>query len=104
MKPSWNDLLRNQFCDWLDADIAEAVDGIKPMAPETVLRAMRVACFLRDHNERSPDRVVPTGDGGIAFQYDGYPFTSIEVPINGPVEKFVFRSGGCVERIAVTEL
>lgn len=38
----------------------------------------------------APTRIMPTGDGGIAFQYDGHPdFISLEVKPEGPVELLV---------------
>lgn len=56
----------------------------------------------RDQGLSPPDQIVPTGDGGIALQFERDPeFVSIEIEPEGLVELLVFDGGKLKHRAAI---
>ncbi|HEX5446771.1 MAG TPA: hypothetical protein VFW87_23335 [Pirellulales bacterium] len=69
---------------------------------DTIRRAIVVACSMRDQRLTPPDRIVPTGDGGIAMQFERDPeFISIEIEPGGLVELLVFNESRLKHRAAI---
>ena len=57
---------------------------------------------MRDHGAPPPTRIVPTGEGGIALQFErGRDFVSIEIEHEGVVELLVFEEGRLKHRAAL---
>lgn len=89
---------------WRDAkDVLEAWwkrpeavedDGVEPPDRDTIRLAFNVAEQMRRSGAPAPDRVAPSGDGGIVFERrDGSLFQTIEVSADRRLEFSVFRDG-----------
>ena len=74
-----------------------------PGQPATTIQlACRLAMRLRDESQPVPLRVVPNGDGGIAFEYRVRSvFGTIEIEDAGPAEATVFVDGKLRFRIPI---
>lgn len=98
----WADIIEGRLADWTrDPTQLEEEDLTAPNA-ETIARACLVASTLRDKGASPPNRVVPTGDGGIAFQFErDREFISVEVEPEGVVELLVFEDGQLKHRSAL---
>lgn len=98
----WADIIEGRLADWArDPTQLEEGDLTAPNAA-TIARACLVASTLRDKGASPPDRVVPTGDGGIAFQFErGREFMSVEVEPEGVVELLVFEEGRLKHRVTL---
>jgi hypothetical protein len=95
---AWASLIE-QLVSWAQGASQITDDDIIAPSSATISRATTVAVSLRDQGAPAPTRIVPTGDGGIAFQYDGRPqFISIEVEPEGPVELLIFNEGRLTHR------
>jgi hypothetical protein len=99
MDAAWATYIKEQLAAWaLDTSQLED-DDIVPPNPATIDRASKAAIALRDQGAPAPTRIVPTGDGGVAFQYDGQSeFISIEIEPEGRVELLVFVNGRLTHR------
>ena len=94
VSPMDNSLIDDQLAAWARDPTQLGDDGVQPPSTATITRASLVASALRDFGALPPTRVVPTGDGGIALQFDwGRKFVSIEIEPEGLVELFVFDDG-----------
>lgn len=99
MTEAWAPFIEEQLVEWaLNPRQCEGDDVVPPNSA-TISHATVTAISLRDQGAPAPTRIVPTGDGGIAFQYDGDPeFISIEVEPEGRVELLVFVNGRLTHR------
>lgn len=96
---AWAPFIEEQLAAWALNPSQFEGDDLVPPSAEAISRASTTAISLRDHGAPAPTRIVPTGDGGIAFQYDGEPeFISIEVEPEGRVELLVFNKGRLTHR------
>lgn len=96
---AWSRLINEKLVAWAQNPRQFEDDDITVPSAATISRASLVASSLRDQGAPAPSRIVPTGDGGIAFQYDSDPeFISIEVEPDGPVELLVFNKGRLTHR------
>src|SRR5690348_11187760 len=79
-RETWTSLIEGQLAAWArDPTQLQEEDYTAPTT-ETIAQASSVASALRDQGAPPPSRVVPTGDGGIAFQFErGHEFISIEI-------------------------
>lgn len=98
----WSELIEDQLAGWRrDPAQLEDDDILSPTA-DTIRRAIVVASSMRDQGLSPPDRIVPTGDGGIAVQFERDPeFVSIEIEPEGLVELLVFEGGKLKHRAAI---
>lgn len=102
-REAWENLIDNTLIDWgRDPEVLED-DGVTPPSVETIKHAYEIAAALRRVNFPAPTRIVPTGDGGIAFEVDaGSDFVSVEIGDNGTVEYLRFSGSKLVERYEVS--
>lgn len=102
-KETWGNLIDNTLIEWgRDPSVLED-DGVAPPSVETIQRACEIAMILCNRNFPAPTRIVPTGDGGIAFEVDaGGDFVSVEIASEGTVEYFRFSASKLVERYEVS--
>lgn len=98
----WESLVDRTLIEWgRDPAILED-DGIIPPTIGTVKNACDIARVLCRLGLPAPTRIVPTGDGGIAFQADAdHDFVSIEIAADGTVEYLRFSGSKLVERYEV---
>jgi hypothetical protein len=86
--------IQGQLADWARDPAQLAEDDLTAPNAATIARASLVASTLHENGAQSPNRVVPTGDGGIAFQFErGHEFISIEVEPEGVIELLAFDDG-----------
>jgi hypothetical protein len=88
---AWNKQIAT-LKDWASDPSRLEDDGIEPPSRRVLARALEIATQLRDSGSRAFDRVVTTGDGGVAFHTDAGPdYYSVEVDGDGSAEFFHFR-------------
>ena len=98
----WADIIEGRLADWARDTTQLEEEGLTAPNAATIARAFLVASTLRDKGASPPDRVVPTGDGGIAFQFErGREFISVEVEPEGVVELLVFEEGRLKHRVTL---
>lgn len=97
---AWQELVDEKFIEWgRRPGREEDEDGLVWPSLTAVGRACDLAAFLQDI-WRPPDRVVPDGDGGIAFEwYRDLDSISINVQEDGTIEALCFENCRLVERI-----
>lgn len=99
---AWSAFIDGQLASWARDPAQLEDDDVLAPSPTTITKASQVAASLRDHGAPSPTRVVPTGDGGIALQFErGREFISIEIEPEGLVELLVFEEGHLTHRAAL---
>lgn len=99
---SWSQLIDGPLASWARDPSQLDDDGLLAPSSATITKASLVAASLRDHGAPAPTRIVPTGDGGIALQFDrGRQFISIEIEPEGVVELLVFDDGRLRHRAAL---
>ena len=60
-------IIERQLAEWARDPAQLQEDDLTAPSAATIARLLSVAVSLRDHGAGPPARVVPTGDGGIAF-------------------------------------
>lgn len=99
---AWSKLIDGQLASWIEDPAQLEEEDLLAPSPAILRRASLVAASLRDHNTPPPTRIVPTGDGGIALQFERErEFISIEIEPEGPVELLVFEDGCLKHRAAL---
>lgn len=99
---AWASFIQGQLADWRRNPRQLEDDDIEVPSAGTIDRATAVAISMRDKGLPPPDRIVPTGDGGIALQFErNNEFISIEVEPEGLVELLVFCDGRLTHRAAI---
>jgi hypothetical protein len=99
---AWNAIADSQLIAWGRDPGQLEEDGIQAPAEQTIARATELASRLRVQGVPAPTRIVPTGDGGIAFQFeDDSRFTSIEIGDDGVVELYQFEESRLILRQVV---
>lgn len=99
---AWAKLIQGQLADWRRDPQQLEDEDIPPPSADTIDRVMTVAMAMHDQGLPPPDRIVPTGDGGIALQFElNNEFISIEVEPEGLVELLVFCDGRLTHRAAI---
>lgn len=99
---AWSKFIQGQLSDWRRNQRQLEDDDIEAPSAGTIDKATAVAISMRDRGLPPPDRIVPTGDGGIALQFDrDNEFISIEVEPEGLVELLVFCDGRFTHRAAI---
>ena len=88
----WEKVIDYQLVEWGRDPSVFADDGLEPPSIDTIALARKVAVVLREHGWESPQRVIPDGEGGMAFEWaDGPVFESVDIGADGTVEQTVFR-------------
>ena len=88
------DAMISQLLQWSD-DPAEAGDddGFDPPSYTAIGQALELARAWRDAEMVPPLRVLPDGEGGIAFERrEGPSFKSLRVSADGTVELLAFEN------------
>jgi hypothetical protein len=100
---AWEELVDRTLLEWgKDPSVLED-DGVVPPSMGTITRAYEIATFLRIRGFPAPTRIVPTGDGGVAFQFEAdRDFDSLEVAEDGNIECLRFSGSKLVERYEVS--
>jgi hypothetical protein len=102
-RKAWERLVDHTLIEWGRDPAVLEDDGVVAPSVETVKRACEVSAVLRRLEFPPPTRIVPTGDGGIAFQVDGHrDFVSVEIAPDGAVEYLRFSDSKLVERYEVS--
>ena len=102
-REAWENLIDGTLIEWGRDPSALEDDGVVPPSIETIKHACEIATELRRLDFPAPTRLVPTGDGGIAFEVDaGCDFVSVEIAPDGAVEYLRFSGSKLVERYEVS--
>jgi hypothetical protein len=101
-RDAWQVMIDRTLTRWICDSIALKNledDGIDAPSKEAMANARELAYYLRDAGLPAPLRIVPTGDGGVTFQYEsGTDFDSIETDAGGKSEFFHFQHDRLVSR------
>lgn len=98
-KDGWDRIIDQHLVEWGRDPSGFDSDEIVPPSREIIHAACHVAMRLRDENWAAPLRVVPDGDGGIAFEHeDGASFQTLHLQADGSVELLTFRDCKIVGR------
>ena len=98
----WSALIDGQLATWAHNPAQLEDDDVRAPSVAIIKKTSLVAASLRDHEAPAPTRIVPTGDGGIAMQFErGREFISIEIEPEGLVELLVFKEGRLTHRAAL---
>ncbi|MDA0838830.1 MAG: hypothetical protein O3B01_15980 [Planctomycetota bacterium] len=75
-------------------------DGLEPPTQDVIQRAAWLACNLCEAGVRPPTRIVPNGDGGLAFEsLQGDEFEALEIQNDLSVEFTFFKNSALKQRI-----
>ena len=95
----WRVVINEPLIEWGRDPSKIADEGIDPPTREMITFASEYAMHLRDRGCPPPDRVVPNGDGGIAFEkWTGSFYQVIEFEPGGIVELLTYRDSRLVGR------
>lgn len=84
---------------WRESPEELGDDFVEAPSHETLELALQIAESLSEKGLSPPLRVVPTVDGGIAFEHRiGDDLEIVEIDADGTVEFMVFRSSRLIER------
>jgi len=88
----WDRMIDSTLIEWVRGTAAMEDDGFVPPTPEVISRACEVAMALRDQGWVAPTRIVPDGEGGIAFEHiDGDSSVSLSIHADESVEILTFE-------------
>lgn len=88
----WNEIIFDQLIRWAQNPSQLADEHIELPSARAIDLAIKLAKSMRDNDMLLPLRVVPTGDGGIAFErWHESVFESIEIDEDGSIELMVFE-------------
>lgn len=95
----WDNAVNRLLLWWQDPARAGDDDGFVPPSRVAVDVAIQVATALRDNRRPPPLRVIPDGEGGVAFERrGGHIFESLRVAADGEKELLVFENSRLVLR------
>ena len=98
-RAGWQRIIDIHLIEWGRNPALFDPDEIVPPSAFIIDAACRVAMRLRDLGAACPLRVVPDGDGGIAFERRGdESFESLEITSDGRVELITFHKSKVVRR------
>jgi hypothetical protein len=96
-------LINEPLIDWGKDPSKVADEGIVPPSVELITFALRYAMHMRDQGYRPPDRVVPNGDAGIAFErWEGSIHEVLEFESDGIVELLSYRHSRLENRLELS--
>lgn len=88
----WRRTINEPLIDWGRDPSQLEDDGIDPPTTAIVTLASRFAMFLRNEGLPAPDRVIPSGDGGIVFKRSvGEYLETIEIGADASIQIIVFH-------------
>ncbi len=97
----WDRIINCQLIDWATRP-EEFDDEIDPPSDDSISTGCEVVRYLRNNKMPAPSRVVPTGDGGIAFEIvEGNNSTTIEIDEYGEIEIMEFHHSRLVNRTTI---
>ena len=95
----WESAIDSLLAWWEDPARAGDEDGFVGPSREIIQVALQLASVCRANFLSPPLRVVPDGEGGIAFERRaGHEFESLRVAADGRVELLVFENSRLVHR------
>ena len=95
----WNRVIDRNLVEWGVRPPDSGEEGFVPPTPTVIGLACQWAQRLRDIGVAAPQRVVPDGDGGIAFERsDQEWFSSLDILADRSVELLTFRNCRLVTR------
>ena len=95
----WQKVIDDRLIEWGKDPSRLEDDGIEAPSRPIIVLACRVARVMRDAGKPPPLRVVPDGDGGIAFEWkDGPASHAIEIEEDGSIEMITFENYRLVSR------
>lgn len=103
-REQWEEIIDSKLIEWGKdpSALADPGEGIVAPSLQSIKIASEVAQSARDAGWPPPTRVVPDGEGGIAFErQSGGVFESLEVTANGIVELLKFIDCRLVDRISM---
>ena len=65
---AWQHLIDYQLIEWGKNPDQFDDEGVEPLSPETILRAIKIAERFQSRGFPPPDSVVPDANGGIVFE------------------------------------
>jgi hypothetical protein len=98
-RTAWQELIDKQLSAWARDPHQLADEGVEAPSPATIQLAIDVASVLCEQSVEAPDRVVPTGDGGIVFRWRCAGFTwTLELDDDGSLETVLMDNSHLVCR------
>ncbi len=95
----WKQVIDDQLIEWGKDPSRLEDDGIEPPSGAIIGLACDLVRTMRDKGLPPPLRVVPDGDGGIAFEWKNGPvFQTIEIEEDGSIELITFENSRLVSR------
>ncbi|HEX7377956.1 MAG TPA: hypothetical protein VF278_12625 [Pirellulales bacterium] len=96
-REGWRRIVDDVLIEWGRNPETVEDDGIDAPTTIAIAGATGVVSRLRGAGMPVPTNVAPTGDGGIAFQYElTDTFLTIEIDLEGAVELRVYRDGDVI--------
>lgn len=91
--------LRDELADWERAPQRQEDEGVVPPDPSVVRLASEIASAMQERDMEPPGRLVPNGDGGLAFRWRTVETTwTVELDMDGAIESSLVRRGRLVWR------
>ena len=102
-RAGWQVMIDERLVEWgRNPNQFDEEDFVAPDA-EVLERACRIAMCWRDDGWPAPLRVVPDGEGGIAFERrSGSVFEALTINSDGTTELVVFRDCVLESRVVLT--
>jgi len=83
----WQSLIDSRLIEWGRNPSVLEDDGVEAPTPHTIANACQLARMMRDDKLPPPTRVVPTVDGGVAFELEtGDHLVCLEITPAGTLE------------------
>ena len=101
---TWAGLIDDPLLRWMTGPFGVDEEGFEPPGKEVVRLACRIAHRYGAEGRTPPDRVVPDGDGGLAFELE-YSGTSLSLNVYDDltVELDVFARSSLSSRTDLTD-
>lgn len=100
----WQSIIDECLIDWAKEPQQLEDEGIDAPSLELIFFALDLAAFFRDQGWAAPQRVVPSGDGGIVFKNQtGGRLEEIEIGATGTVEIIGFENAKLIYRLRMSE-
>ena len=99
VRTGWDTTIDRLLAWWEEPSLAGDDDGFEPPSRESIHVALQLARAYRDNFLSPPLRVVPDGEGGVAFERrSGNLFESLRVAADGRAELLAFENSRLVLR------
>lgn len=98
-KEGWRIVINEPLIDW-GRDPSQLEDeGIDAPSKSVIDFANQLALILRDEGSPAPNRVIPSGDGGIVFKWStGNRLETLEIHADYSIEFIVFHGSEIITR------